>query len=66
MPKLGLDDVCAKLVSFNGITSQSRKVCEAVEKPSSQGSVSSCSSKSFPGKSGLRKYVFGRFVSFDQ
>ena len=63
MPKLGLDDVCAKLGSFNG---QSRKVCEAVEKPSSHGSVSSVSSKSFPGKSGLRKNVFGRFVSFDQ
>ena len=39
MPKLSLDDVCAKLATVDGITSQSRKVCEAVGKPSSQGSV---------------------------
>ena len=39
MPKLSLDDVCAKLATVDGIASQSRKVCEAAGKPSSQGSV---------------------------
>ena len=45
----------AKFATVNGIASQSRNVCEAAGKPSSQGSVLSGSSRSFLGKSGLRK-----------